>query len=136
MLCSERLKAKQALQGLLAALANARKHFLPVSTWLYCQDVTSSEVTISYYVTDIELLFSTQPFMVAGKTASVDSTCTLVAPNRADNLALEPAGTATMNIPAKLAQRNLLIQVTVDGLSELVPYMPASINCTVRLYYT
>ena len=105
-----------------------------MSQFLVCslQDVSSPEATVAYYVTDIELLFSTQPFMVAGKAAAVDNSCALVAPNRADRVALESAGTAVVAIPAKLAQRNLLIQVTVDGLSELVPYMPASINCTVR----
>lgn len=88
---------------------------------------------MAYYITDVELLFSTQPFLVAGQSAAVDNSCTMITPNRADQVPLETAANAVVTIPAKLAKRNLLIQVTVDGMTQLVPYMPASICCSVSV---
>eukprot|EP00730_Choanoeca_flexa_P005743 TRINITY_DN12010_c0_g2_i3.p1 TRINITY_DN12010_c0_g2~~TRINITY_DN12010_c0_g2_i3.p1 ORF type:complete len:1507 (+),score=445.65 TRINITY_DN12010_c0_g2_i3:292-4521(+) len=95
------------------------------------KDVDTNEVQVDFYVTDIELLFSTSPFMVAGKTTAVDNSCTMVAPNLTDKATLVD-NAVDVALPRKLANRNLLIQVTLQGMTELVSYMPASIKCTYR----
>ena len=87
---------------------------------------------MNFYVTDVELLFSSQPFMIASSdTSSSDSSCTLVAPNETLSIALE-GEEGVAKIPSSLLARNLLIQVTAGPKAETLSYIPTTMDCQVR----
>jgi hypothetical protein len=91
-------------------------------TW---QNVES--VTINYYLMDVELLFSRNPFVQAtgGQFATIK-------PNRTQAVKL-PAGQSKMAIPLPddLAKRNVFVEVTAAGKSRALPYYATAMDVAV-----
>jgi hypothetical protein len=83
-----------------------------------------SEVDIHYYLMDVELLFSRNPFVqeVSGPFASIR-------PNAAQSVKL-PARQSKLAIPLpnELASRNLLVEVTAAGKTTSHPYYANAMN--------
>jgi hypothetical protein len=77
-----------------------------------------NEVRVNYYLMDVELLFSRNPFVqeVSGPFASIR-------PNSTQSVKL-PAGQAKLAIPLSkdLASRNVLVEVTAAGKTRSRPY--------------
>jgi hypothetical protein len=69
------------------------------------------EVRVSYYLMDIELLFSRQPFVQQGSDRF-----SIIRPNRTETLAL-PAGRneITFDIPAEYGSRNVIVEIVSAG---------------------
>lgn len=71
------------------------------------------DVEVNYYLMDIELLFSRNPFV----SRSGDSV-PVIEPNLRERLSLESAtGSRRLELPAQLKNRNLLVEVTSQGIS-------------------
>jgi hypothetical protein len=81
-------------------------------------------VRVNYYLMDVELLFSRNPFVqeVSGPFASIR-------PN-ATQLVKLPAGAAKLAIPLpeELARRNVLVEVTAAGKTRSHPYYAGSMD--------
>jgi hypothetical protein len=86
-----------------------------------------SEVQVNYYLMDVELLFSRNPFVeqVAGQFAYVQ-------PNRSETIQL-PAGrnTFTFDLPRKLHSANLLVEIAAAGLRKSQAYFAHSLALQV-----
>src|SRR5207244_3420505 len=82
------------------------------------------EVRINYYLMDVELLFSRNPFVqeVSGSFASIrpNSTQTIKLPAGKTNVALA--------LPKDLAGRNVLVEVTAAGTTQAPPYYANAID--------
>jgi hypothetical protein len=124
-------------QGQLAAtepafdfrLADKRIHL----TW---QNV--NEVRVNYYLMDVELLFSRNPFVqeVGGPFASIRPNSTqlvkLPAGKGVDNSAKAPAAPSfDIPMPKDLVSRNVLVELSAVGKTQSHPYYANSMN--VRL---
>jgi hypothetical protein len=71
------------------------------------------EVSIRYYLMDIELLFSRNPFV-----SQATNRLPAIQPNLSETLKLEQApGTRQLTLPAPVRNRNVLIEVTSQGIS-------------------
>ncbi len=77
-----------------------------------------TEAEVRYRPMDIELLFSTSPFLTSGSGSSA-----AIRPNRADRVAL-PAGqdSVAFELPAELSGRNVLVEVRAGGVVRSVAY--------------
>ncbi len=72
-----------------------------------------SDVTVNYYLMDIELLFSRNPFV----TRSGDKV-PVIEPNLSEKIGLESAiGSRKIELPKNLQNRNLLVEVTSKGIA-------------------
>lgn len=70
------------------------------------------ELVIRYYLLDIELLFSRQPFV-----AQSQSSTPIIQPNFQQSLQTAAApGQKTLALPEQLANRNVLIEVSAEGI--------------------
>ena len=70
------------------------------------------QLTVNYYLMDIELLFSRKPF-VQHEGARLSS----IEPNHTEKLKLLPGSTSlTLSIPDALRNRNMVLEVEADGL--------------------
>lgn len=72
-----------------------------------------ASVRVNYYLMDIELLFSRNPFV-----ARTDASVPPIRPNLTESIKLSESGGPTqLPIPTELRNRNVLIEVTGDGVS-------------------
>ncbi len=70
------------------------------------------ECTVNYYLMDIELLFSRQPFM-----EDPSDRFSIVRPNTSDSISLSAdAHELTFDIPAEYRSRNTIIEIVADGV--------------------
>jgi len=86
-----------------------------------------AKCTVNFYVMDIELLFSTNPFIKDN-----DASFLFVAPNHALQLEL-PKGQAslTVNVPDQFRNANVYIEVLAGGLSRCKTYYSHSLSVQV-----
>jgi hypothetical protein len=88
-------------------------------------------VRVNYYPMDVELLFSTNPFVqqAGGQFA-------YIRPNRTQEVKL-PAGQARLVIPLpeELVKRNVLVEITAAGKTRAVAYYPTAMDVTVTEGY-
>ena len=88
-------------------------------------------VRVNYYPMDVELLFSTSPFVQqsGGQFASIR-------PNATAEVKL-PKGqtTAKIPLPAEYANKNVLVEVTAAGKTRAVPYYATAMTVTVTENY-
>ena len=86
-----------------------------------------ADLKVNYYLMDIELLFSRNPF-VARSGDSVP----VIEPNLSEQFALENAiGSRRLDLPAQLKNRNLLVEVTSRGISRSTVVTANSLAVTV-----
>lgn len=83
------------------------------------------QVSVHYYLMDIELLFSRKPFV-----RNYDGQFSYIQPNRTDVIELQAEKPTTLvAIPDELKARNMLIEVEgADGLIESIPYFANSLR--------
>ena len=82
------------------------------------------EVTVNYYLMDVELLFSRNPFVQqsGGEFA-------FIKPNLTRVVKLDAAkGKSDLGLPPELAKRNLLVEVTAAGKTRSAPYYSSSMD--------
>eukprot|EP01133_Synstelium_polycarpum_P010245 gene10245-11946_t len=73
-----------------------------------------SDITINYYIMDIELLFSTSPFV---QHQSGSNHFLYISPNKSESFPLlEKNGTQSFPIPKEFANSNILIDCTSSGI--------------------
>lgn len=86
-----------------------------------------SAIRVNYYLMDVELLFSRNPFV-----QQQSDQFAAIRPNRTQEHAL-PAGQnrQTLELPADLASKNVLIEVVAGGKSRMQPYYANALD--VRL---
>jgi len=104
-------------QGLLAATEPAFEFTVDTKamnlTW---QNLDS--VTVNYFPMDVELLFSSNPFVTQGSNQFAS-----IRPNASKVVQLpKDAKTLSVPIPPEFAQKNVLIEVTAAGKSRAVPF--------------
>ncbi len=84
-------------------------------------------VKVNYYLMDIELLFSRNPFVARNGDA-----VPVIEPNLSAATALENAdGSRRIELPAELQNRNLLVEVTAKGISRSSVVTANSLAVTV-----
>jgi hypothetical protein len=90
-----------------------------------------SAVRINYYLMDVELLFSRNPFV-----QQFGDQFATIRPNATREVAL-PAGQSQLSIPLPddLAGRNVLVEVTAAGKSRALPYYAAAMDVRVTEAY-
>ena len=90
-----------------------------------------SEVTVNYYLMDVELLFSRNPFVQqsGGQFSSIKPNLTRIV-----NL---PKGQAkfAFDLPAEFVKRNVLVEITAAGKSRSVPYYANAMDVKVTESY-
>jgi hypothetical protein len=88
-------------------------------------------VRINYYLMDVELLFSRNPFV-----QQFGDQFATIRPNATRNVTL-PAGQSRLSIPLPddLAGRNVLVEVTAAGKSRSLPYYAAAMDVRVTEAY-
>lgn len=81
-------------------------------------------VTVNYYLMDVELLFSRRPFAQAS-----DNQFAVTKPHATKTVEL-PANEAKLSVPlpADLASRNVLVEVTAAGKTRSVPYFATAMD--------
>lgn len=90
-----------------------------------------SAVRVNYYLMDVELLFSRNPFVQqsGGQFASIK-------PNLSQDVRLPADQTKqTLELPAELAKRNVLIEVSAAGKTQAQPYYANAMNVQVQENY-
>jgi hypothetical protein len=88
-------------------------------------------VQVNYYLMDIELLFSRNPFVVRG-----DDSVPVIRPNLGQRLTLNTStSTQAIPIPAEIRNRNVLVEVSTEGISRssVVTANTLSVNLTERM---
>lgn len=107
------IDARQAMQGNLAADTPAIDLVLRDGKLVLNHQKVKS-INIRYYIMDIELLFSRNPFVQQEGGALM-----AIQPNRSEVLELgKEIGKREIAIPADLANRNLLVEVTSGALTQ------------------
>jgi hypothetical protein len=92
-----------------------------IQSALCCVCVASAKV--NYYLTDIEQMFSSQPFVSdrGGQFAYIQ-------PNSAQEIKLPAAGkTMTIDMPAELANRNVMVEIVAGGKTRTQAYYSKSL---------
>lgn len=86
-----------------------------------------SDVKINYYLMDIELLFSRNPFV-----ARSGDKVPVIEPNTSELIKLDAAsGSRRLELPTALNNRNLLVEVTASGISRSTVITANSLAVTV-----
>ena len=88
-------------------------------------------VRVNYYPMDVELLFSTNPFVTqsGGQFANIR-------PNASKDVTLpKDGGKADIPLPAEFANRNVLIEVTAAGKTRSLPYYATAMTVNVTENY-
>ncbi len=123
-------ESRNEQQGALAATEpNFEFHLDAKKINLTWQNVDA--VRVNYYLMDVELLFSRNPF-----AQQVGGPFTSVRPNTSHEVKL-PAGqkNLTVPLPEDLAQRNVLVEVTAAGKTRALPYYAGSMNVQLTESY-
>jgi hypothetical protein len=92
--------------------------------WFEFKNVDS--VRLNYYLMDVELMFSRNPFMPASSSVQA-----VIEPNRTELLAVESSPKVVRKrweVPAELANRNLVLEVIAGGLVRSVPIYSNSLS--------
>lgn len=80
-------------------------------------------VRISYYLMDIELLFSRKPFV-----QEVTGQFSIISPNHSEEIQLEgQAAELKLALPEKFRDSNMMIEVSAAGLTRTAAYYPHSL---------
>ena len=87
-----------------------------------------NEVKVNYYLMDIELLFSRNPFAAQG-----GGSLPAIRPNVAETLKLPggPGAARKLELPAEVRNRNVLVEVTAKGISRTGLLTANSLSATV-----
>jgi hypothetical protein len=88
-------------------------------------------VQVNYYPMDVELLFSSNPFVQqsGGQFASIR-------PNRSDEVKLAKGQTKTsVELPAEFGSKNVLVEVTAGGKTRTAPYYATAMTVVVTENY-
>ncbi|WP_197355824.1 hypothetical protein [Aureliella helgolandensis] len=86
-----------------------------------------ASVRVNYYLMDIELLFSRNPFVARG-----GERVPFIQPNFSQTLELDAAvGTHRLELPKDLLNRNLLVEVTAAGMSRSTVLTASSLRAQV-----
>jgi hypothetical protein len=88
-------------------------------------------VRINYYLMDVELLFSRNPFV-----QEYGSQFASIRPNRTQDVAL-PAGQAKHSVPLPddLASRNVLVEISANGKTRALPYYANALDVRLQENY-
>jgi len=86
------------------------------------------QLQVNYYLMDIELLFSRQPFVEQSSEQFA-----FIAPNLTRTVNLEaPAGNqpgqATFDLPDELKRRNVVVEVQAEGIRKMQPHFSNQLN--------
>jgi hypothetical protein len=120
------LNARQSQQATLASDAPALDLKL-VEGQLILAHQNVKQIEVRYYLMDIELLFSRNPFVQQDGGALV-----AIQPNRKDQIEIaEQRGNRSLDIPKELANRNLLVEVTSGAITQSQVIYANSMNVTV-----
>ena len=83
-----------------------------------------SEVRVNYYLMEVELLFSRNPFV-----QRYSNQFSYIQPHVTQEISLtDPEGTQTIPLPEQLQNQNLLIEVQAAGLRQSQPYFAHSLS--------
>jgi hypothetical protein len=96
---------------------------------LHYQNITTIE--INYYLMDIELLFSRQPFVkeIAGQFA-------VIKPNQKQKVELNPAiDKIDIPIPAEFINKNVMVEISAAGKVKTQTYYPHSLRVSLMEQY-
>lgn len=111
-LLADRRAAQQALQAARAPALDVESQDGSVSV----RYRNLEQLTVNYYLMDIELLFSRNPFVSQG-TEQVPA----IRPNFSQQVTLTGReGVTTLELPPEMQNRNLLLEVTAGGISRSV----------------
>lgn len=81
------------------------------------------QVRVNFYLMDIELMFSRQPFV-----QEVSGQFSIISPNHSMALNLDKAATEMkLDLPEKFRDSNVMIEVTAAGLNRTAAYYPHSL---------
>jgi hypothetical protein len=83
-------------------------------------------VRFNYYLMDVELMFSRNPFMPASSSVQA-----VIEPNRTELVAVESSGKVVRKrweVPAELANKNLVVEVIAGGLVRSLPIYSNSLS--------
>jgi len=90
-----------------------------------------TEIVVSYYPVDVELLFSRAPF---AKDAS--AAYAVVRPSRSDRHSTDvKGGEFAVDLPSAYANRNVVIEATAAGLQRSQAYTPHSLDVHIQENY-
>jgi hypothetical protein len=90
-----------------------------------------TEITVSYYPMDVEMLFSRAPFVKDASAAFA-----VVRPSRSDRQeTAAKGGELALDLPAEYANRNVVIEATGGGLQRSQTYTPHSLNLQMQENY-
>lgn len=85
------------------------------------------KVQVNYYLMDIELLFSRNPFVAQG-----NDSVPVIEPNAIATLNLAGSvATSEIEVPAEIRNRNVLVETTADGISRSVVVTANSLSMNV-----
>jgi len=118
------------VQTQLAATAPALDIKLEDRT-LVVQQQNLEKCTVNFYLMNLELLFSKQPFV-----QDVGDQFAVIRPNRTVEMAFskdEPAG--KLALPRDLRDRNLMIEVSGGGITRMQAYYPNSLSVQMMENY-
>ncbi|MBL8825025.1 MAG: hypothetical protein JNJ77_20725 [Planctomycetia bacterium] len=88
-------------------------------------------VKINYYLMDVELLFSRNPFV-----QQYGSQFSAIKPNQVQELKLNAAqGKQAFELPADLVNRNVLVEITANGKTSSAPYYANALDVTLQENY-
>eukprot|EP01022_Parablepharisma_sp_SALTPOND_P023502 TRINITY_DN4_c0_g1_i6.p1 TRINITY_DN4_c0_g1~~TRINITY_DN4_c0_g1_i6.p1 ORF type:complete len:2304 (-),score=338.43 TRINITY_DN4_c0_g1_i6:3914-10825(-) len=86
-----------------------------------------TEVTVKYYIIDLEILFSRTPFL----TQNAED-FSYVKPNSSESIALDPKMKEhRIRIPEKYGAKNVVIEVNGGGIQRLVTYFSTSLKLQI-----
>lgn len=89
-----------------------------------------TKCTVNYYPMNIELLFSRKPFV-----QDVGTQFTFIKPHHSGSVKLTGDKAIKINIPEKLKDQNLMIEVTAAGISRLKAYYPNALKVDILESY-
>jgi hypothetical protein len=89
-------------------------------------------VKVNYYLMDLELLFSENPFLAAGGGGRFS----LIRPNLTTDVQLDPAkGTLSFNVPEKFLTSNVMVEIVGAGTTKSQAYYANSLSVALAENY-
>ncbi len=86
-----------------------------------------SNVRVDYYLMDIELLFSSQPFV-----QQYSNQFSFIRPNQTQQIDLDPnQATFEFGLPQRLRNTNVMVQITGGGVTKAKPYFSNALSVQV-----
>jgi len=88
-----------------------------------------SEVRVNYYLMDIELMFSQNPFLQEAGNTATHSQFSIIKPNASVVMKLDPTKPELVfNLPAEFLTKNLMIEITGMGVTKSQAYYANSLS--------